>query len=81
MQQLLQRSEVDPIRRMISSQSQTIDVHKDEGAASLDAPVVPWAWSHEASRSVAQLVAPKGKRLFLVDTLALVKLSCAGSFV
>ncbi|KAG0607346.1 hypothetical protein M758_8G021400 [Ceratodon purpureus] len=62
-------------RRLISSQPQAIDVHREGGevVASVAGAALPWAWSHEAVRGVSQLVAPKGKRLFLVDTLALVR--------
>lgn len=66
-------------RRLISSQPHAIDVHKEgaeEVQPSSEMPVLPRAWSHE--RSTSQIVAPKGKqRLFLVDTLALVRCALA----
>jgi len=63
-------------RRFVSAQVDGLDGRKESGeiAPSLDMPPgLPWSWSCH-TRNVSQLVAPKGnKRLFLVDTLALVK--------
>lgn len=78
-------------RRFVSSQAESgLDGRKEvgEGAPILDrAAVLPWSWSFQEARSfhtrsISQLVAPKGnnnKRLFLVDTLALVRIvgSCS----
>jgi hypothetical protein len=62
-------------RRLISSQPHAIDVYKEgREVMAATSTLLPWAWSApEGARSVSQLVAPKSKRLFLVDTLALVR--------
>lgn len=64
-------------RRFISSQPYAVDVNNVGAviapAPSVDGPFFPRAWSHVYSQNASQAVVPKGKRLFLVDTLALVR--------
>lgn len=73
-------------RRFVSSQADGLDAGRKEfqgeiASPSLDkAAALPWSWSFQEARNfhtrnISQLVTPKGnnKRLFLVDTLALVR--------
>lgn len=63
-------------RRFASAQVDGLEGRREAGeiAPSSDLPPgLPWSWSFQ-TRNISQLVAPKGnRRLFLVDTLALVK--------
>lgn len=66
-------------RRFVSTQVDGLDGWRESGeiAPSSDMPPgLPWSWSFQ-TRNISQLVAPKGnRRLFLVDTLALVRMLC-----